>query len=277
MGDFCVTRTEPRYWGSWKGRVIRAVVVDNAKTWNEIHGLTGLSSKSLNRALYEMFELGVLEKKADGTYRVSHDIYAEYKDFFGELAESGKSVRTLAQTKFSEDMQESLVKWIHQWKELKELSFSLKPQHFFLEGRHLDDFSKELICKAKSEVLVVNPFVNNCDLSNTLREASRNGVEVRLITRPAETEKTRFRRDKEEYHGLLKEEGVKVMYNKAVHAKIVVVDRAVAVLSSMNFYSRSSAGASWEAGLISLDKTVVESVVDSILGLLEKPESKELL
>jgi hypothetical protein len=45
----------------------------------------------------------------------------------------------------------------------------------------------------------------------------------------------------------------------------------------MNFYSGSSGGASWEAGLVSMEKTVVESIVDSILGLLEKPESKELL
>lgn len=277
MGDSCVARIEPRYWGSWKGRVIRAIAIDNAKTWDEIHGLTGLSSRSLNRALSEMFELGVLEKKADGTYWVSHDVYTEYKDFFDELAESEEPSKTVTQVKFSEDTQMDLVRWIHQWKELRELSISLEPQHFFLEGRHLDDLSKELICKAKSEVLVVNPFVDSCDLSNTMREASKSGVEVRLITRPAVTEKARFRQGKDKYHRLLKDEGVKVIYNTAVHAKIVVVDRAVAVLSSMNFYSGSSAGTSWEAGFISIDKTVVESVVDSILGLLEKPESKEVL
>lgn len=270
-------RAEPRYWGSWKGRVIRAIAIDGARTWDEIHGLTGLSSWSLNRALHEMFELGVLEKKADGSYRVSRDVYEEYKDFFDELAEAEKPMKPVTQARFSQDLQKSLVKWIHQWKELKGLGISLKPQHFFLEGRHLDDLSKELICKAKSEVLVVNPFVDNCDLSNTMREAKQNGVEVKLITRPVEIEKTRFGQDKEKYHGLLKDEGVKVIYNKAVHAKIVVVDRAAAILSSMNFYGGSSAGASWEAGLISIDKIVVESVVDSILGLLERPESKEFL
>ncbi len=50
----------------------------------------------------------------------------------------------------------------------------------------------------------------------------------------------------------------------------------MAIISSMNFYSGSSGGASWEAGLISVEETVVESIVNSILELLEKPESKEM-
>ena len=47
----------------------------------------------------------------------------------------------------------------------------MESKHFFLEGRHLDDISKELVSHAESEVLAVNPFVENCDLSNTLRQA----------------------------------------------------------------------------------------------------------
>jgi len=101
-------------------------------------------------------------------------------------------------------------------------------------------------------------------------------IKVRLMTRRPDTSRKSFRRDKREYHRFLQEDGVSVTYNKAVHAKIVVVDRAVAIISSMNFYSGSSAGASWEAGLISVEETVVESMVNSILELLEKPESKEM-
>ena len=76
---------------------------------------------------------------------------------------------------------------------------------------------------------------------------------------------------------MLKGDGVKVTYNKAVYAKLITVDCVVAILSSMNFYSSSSGGASWEAGLVSIEKTVVKSIADSILGLLEKPESKEFI
>jgi hypothetical protein len=272
-----MTTMEPRFWGSWKGRVVKAITVNDARTWDEIRDLTGLSPMSLNRALYELFELGVLEKMSSGTYKVGHDIGKEYKSFFERNEEPGESLKAPAKMKFSEEKQKELVDWIAQWGELKDLTFPLEPKHFFLEGRYLDDLSKELICRAKSEALVVNPFVNKCDLSDTLREASKNGVEVKLITRPPDIERVQFQQDKEEYHGLLKGDGVKVTYNKAVHAKLITVDRAVAILSSMNFYSGSSGGASWEAGLVSIEKTVVESIADSILGLLEKPESKEFV
>jgi len=270
---------EPKYWGSWKGRVIKAIVLDGARAWNDIRDLTGLSPSSLNVALSEMFDAGILKKKTDGTYRVSPQIYKEYAEFF-ERVTSIESVteRTdqKAPVKFSEEKQKDLVNWIEQWRSVKKLDFSLEHKHFFLVGRHLDDISKELISNAKSEVLVVNPFVNRCDLSDTLRRGSTNGIKVCLITRPPDTGKEHFQRDKEEYHSLLKEGGVSVTYNKVIHAKLVVVDRAVAIISSMNFYSGSSGGASWEAGLISVDEKVVESIVDSILELLEKPESIHL-
>lgn len=275
------TREEPRYWGSWKGRVIKAIVLDGARTWEDIRDLTGLSVKSLKRALFEMYDMGILEKRIGGVYRVSREIYKEYRDFFEKQGISEESVtRETDQkvpVKFSKEEQKDLVRWIDQWREVKKLDFSLELKHFFLEGRHLDDISKELICHAKSEVLVVNPYVDKCDLSDTLRKASKDGIKVRLVTRRPGTSKEPFRQDKREYHRFLKEDGVNVVYNKGVHSKIVVVDRAVAIISSMNFYSRSSGGASWEAGLISVEETVVESIVNSILELLEKPESKEML
>lgn len=252
-------------------------MLDGAKTWNDIRDLTGLSSKSLNLALFEMFDLGILEKGQSGLYRVSREIYKEYKKFFERQAKSvvGAPDQKIP-VKFSEEKQKEVVGWINQWRKVKKLDFSLELKHFFLEGRHLDDISKELICNAKSEVLVVNPFVDKCDLSDTLRETSRRGIDVRLITRPLDTKKERFHRNKQEYHRFLKEDGVSLTYNKVVHAKIVVVDRAVAIISSMNFQPYSSSGASWEAGLISVEETIVETIVNSILELLEKPESMEM-
>jgi hypothetical protein len=50
-----------------------------------------------------------------------------------------------------------------------------------------------------------------------------------------------------------------------LNAKIISDDRTVTIISSMNFYSGSSAGVSWEAGLVSTDPKVVKSTVNSIL------------
>ena len=49
------------YLGTWKGRVIKAVAVDGAKTWDEIREKTGLNPKSLNIVLRELFNAKAIE------------------------------------------------------------------------------------------------------------------------------------------------------------------------------------------------------------------------
>lgn len=268
---------EPKYWRSWKGRIAAAIAQHGEQAWNELLEKTGLTAATLNRVLAEMFDDKTIQKTGSGKYRIIPELYKQYKSFLenqkGEKPVSKKPQPTYS---FAETRKTELANWIDQWKAVKKLGFSLDSKHFFLEGRHLDDISKDLICRAKSEVLVVNPYVSDCDLSDTLRNASKSGKKVRLVTRPPEDEKDEHRKKKTEYHTSLKKEGVSLTYNRRTHAKLIVVDRAVAVVSSMNFYSGSSGGESWEAGLITMEDTVVESIVDSILNLLERPESKEV-
>ncbi len=262
---------EPRYWGSWKGRVIRAIAIDRAQTWPEIRDLTGLSPKSLNRVLAEMFDAEVLEKGREGEYWVSKELYKQYVDFFAQQESEVKS----APIRISEDEQKDLISRIDEWKEFKGLDFSLKPEHFFLQGNNLYDLSIDLIQKAKKEVLVANPFVDQCDLSDKLREVTTPGKDVILITRRPDDKSEEYRKRKEKYHSTLKKNGVRISYNKRVHAKLIVLDRAVAIVSSMNLNSSSTGESSWEAGLVTKEDSVVEAVRDSILNLREKPESEK--
>jgi phosphatidylserine/phosphatidylglycerophosphate/cardiolipin synthase-like enzyme len=133
-----------------------------------------------------------------------------------------------------------------------------------LEGRHLDDFSKELISHAKSEVLIVNPFIQDCDLSNTLIDARKQGIYVQIVTRTPRDKNPEYLKNKQDYLSKLEKEGISVVCNEKVHAKLIVTDHAVAIVSSMNFYPDSSAGVSWEAGLVSTDTKVVDSTVRAI-------------
>lgn len=178
----------------------------------------------------------------------------------------------------SEEKKEDLVSWIEKWRKFRGLHFSMENKHFYLEGRHLDDISEGLVSSAKREILAVNPFVENCHLSNSLSEASKRNIDVRLITRSPESEKAPWLRErKQEYYEILRRDGVMVAYNNIVHAKLIVVDGTVAVISSMNFNSRSSGGATWEAGIVSTEQTVVESVANSVRRLLKNLESVELV
>jgi phosphatidylserine/phosphatidylglycerophosphate/cardiolipin synthase-like enzyme len=64
-------------------------------------------------------------------------------------------------------------------------------------------------------------------------------------------------------------------YINQIHSKIIVIDRQIAIISSMNLYSGSTGGATFEAGIVTFDKTVVDSAARYIGELLEKPESSD--
>lgn len=258
---------------SWQGLVIRAIVQSGRPlTWREIQEATGLGKKSLNRALFELISSEDIYKiesntNAESKYNISDERFQIYSELYNPKTE--------------------LVKWIAQWKEIRNLDFSIEHEHFFLERRHLDDFSKELISHAKFDVLIANPYIQDCDLSNTLIEASKNGINVQIITRPPEDKHPEYLKKKQEYHSKLKQEGISLFYDAKVHAKLIVVDSTIAAVSSMNFYADSSAGVSWEAGLVSTNQKVVNSIANAFSKVLantskvsEKadiPQSSEIL
>jgi phosphatidylserine/phosphatidylglycerophosphate/cardiolipin synthase-like enzyme len=260
---------EPRYWGSWKGRVVKAIAIDRIQSWIEIKEATGLSKAALNRVLKELYDVDAIYQNPKGTYWVEKDLYDQYSDYFKSQPEP-KAEKV---PKFEERNQENLVRYIDEWKGLKKLDIDLRNRHFFLAERFLDELSKDLITESKSEVLIVNPYVEKCALSDTMREAAGK-VDVTLLTRPPQMDREEYQERKREYHGHLKQDGVRVVYNKDVHAKITIVDRAVAVVSSMNFNPRSSGGASWEVGVVTIDKAVVDGILDAVWKVLDKPESK---
>ena len=257
---------------SWQGLVIRAIVQSGRPlTWREIQEATGLDKKSLNRALFELISSEDIYKiesntNAESKYNISDERLQIYSELYNPKTE--------------------LVKWIAQWKEIRNLDFSIEHEHFFLERRHLDDFSKELISHAKFDVLIANPYIQDCDLSNTLIEASKNGINVQIITRPPEDKHPEYLKKKQEYHSKLKQEGISLFYDAKVHAKLIVVDSTIAAVSPMNFYADSSAGVSWEAGLVSTNQKVVNSIANAfskvlantskVSGKADIPQSSEI-
>lgn len=238
------------HFGTHKGDVLKATIQQGRPVrWRELQKATNLNEKDLNYALFELIDAGDMQKKGS-KYVITDKLKTNYQQFLaGRRAE------------FSS--------WITQWKKVRNLSFPLEHDHFFLEGRHLDDFSKELISHAKSEVLVVNPFIQNCDLSNTLRDVQKRGINVQIITRPPHDRYPDNLKQKQDYHASLQQDGISVLYEKKVHAKLLMVDQAVAVVSSMNFYPESSAGVSWEAGLVSTNPDIIESIMESVLVKFE--------
>ncbi len=258
---------EPIHWRSWNGRIIRAIAVDGARTWDEIRNQTGLSDKSMKRVFLELFSKKVLKKieSDDPTiYRVTSETYRAYRDYFDQIDED-----TIPEVvEITPENQKNLVSVIAKWRGWKELSFSMTKDHFFLTGANLVDLTNELVKRASREVLVVNPFVEPCTPSDVLKEAAVK-KKITLVLRPPADRLEKYRLKKEGYIQTLEDAGIKVVRNRRVHAKMIVLDRAVAIVSSINLNKSSTSGSSWEAGLITNDDEAVEDIVNSILQLVE--------
>ncbi len=271
---------EPPFYGSWKGRVLEAIAVENIRDWKGILEYTQLLPENLNKAISELYQLEVIERQDDGLYWIKDIVlYRQYRlyfetandDYKAPLIQHQESKEKILEKALPKD--ENLADFVAKWRTFKNLSFSLDARHFFLEGTYLDDLSKDLIRRAKKEVLLVNPYLELCNLSNTLIDAAEAKARVLVITRnPSDNKRDKLENieEKQKYHETLKDKGITINYDPRIHAKLLVVDAQIAVISSMNYYSWSSGGSSWEAGMISVDGAIVNSVHKTIHELLKK-------
>lgn len=259
-----MSEKKPLYYGTWKGRVMEAIIQDGAKTWNEIAEITGLFPQTLNMILKELFNAEAITKNDKGEYRVAYDIYKQYKDFYEKKPETSKAPDKV---KVAKEDKDSLKRWIQQWGDFKKLELNLEDKHFFLSEGDLDGFCQDVVKNAKREIIVVNPYVNRCTLSELLKQRVKEGVKVEIIMRPS-TNSDKV--DGKLYVAELKKVGVTIIEHPTVHAKVLVVDRAVSIVSSMNLIPQSTGGQSWEAGIVSISEKTIERTLDAVLEFKER-------
>ncbi len=251
-----------------------------------------MESEELNLALYELFQVDVLSKRGEGYWIDDYEIYTAYVEYYSQPQDPSVSGGT-DRVDISPENREKLKYFLAYCKEnrhisrkqamqpvlacaLNSMDFQNCSEHFFLEGDSLDRLSKDVIDFCEKRVVVINPFVDKCGLSDKLREACSSGREVLLVTRSPGLDKAgRARDQKWAYHRVLEQSGVQMFYNDYVHAKLMVVDDLVAFVSSMNFISSSSGGRAWEAGLVTWQEGIVDSVATSIKNIISDTETRQ--
>jgi phosphatidylserine/phosphatidylglycerophosphate/cardiolipin synthase-like enzyme len=72
----------------------------------------------------------------------------------------------------------------------------------------------------------------------------------------------------------LKKSKVELYYNESVHAKMFILDDQVLSSSSMNLYTESTAGKSWESGIVSIDPYNVSLARESFDNILNAQGTK---
>jgi len=74
----------PRYWGTPKGQVIRAIAEKRALQYDELLSETGLEPSQLDTAIEELMDDGVLDMKDWDQHWVDNDLWHEYRAHLGD-------------------------------------------------------------------------------------------------------------------------------------------------------------------------------------------------
>ena len=278
----------PRYWDSKKGKVLNAIFKSKNRTWNEIKEATKFSEKELRGILKELFDVDALSKKGASYWIEDYDLWCEYRDYQETSLESLKKQELRTQLNalkvkwnpIIEYLKEhhpgkSIISNILSWTMTQDISFNPQSEHFFIEGDRLDQISKIAIDQAHEGAVVVNPFVDQCSLSDKLKNACMTGKKITLITRsPASEGYSKVRKQRKAYHEALDQSGVNLFYNDRIHSKILMLDRKCGIVSSMNFKSESSSGKNHEAGLVTWQTNTIQSLNDYVDKLRTDFETK---
>lgn len=271
----------PRYWNSWEGKIVEALIRKNGPIgWEQLSIEAELDKYPLNSALSNLFKDKIIHKDSYGNYQIVDDeVKQEWQIHLGIKSSKELKVNSPEEQKPAKNIQQSIAEqqinlenWLIMWKTIKHIEFSLENKHFFLDGMHTDEFTKDMIKFSEISVLIANPFIENCYLTEAILEAREKQVEVKIVTRPPQNDE--YSAKKTECHSNLIKSGTLIKYNSQIHSKIVIIDNLITIVSSMNFYSGSSGGASLEAGMVSIDHKVAKSATEYILKLFERPESK---
>jgi len=283
---------KPRYWDTKKGQVLKAIVISEGRTWNEIQRITGYTEKEINQALTELFTQDDISKSGSSYWIEDYDLFCKYRDYIQGNNDSQNATKEEQEAKKIDAIKTKLkevIEYIRKnhfenmiigkiiwWSLGSKIEYKHDSEHFFVEGDLLDRLCKDVIDSSTNKVVVVNPFVDRCSLSDKLKDASVKGRPVFLITRsPLSENSVRVRASRKEYHKALHQNGVNILYNNRIHSKIIVADDVLGIVSSMNFKSESSSGQNLEAGLVTWQKETIGSLNAYITKLMNEYESTQ--
>ena len=270
------------FLGTVEGKIIQAIAVENLRQWGEIRDYLGFSNDQMKPYIKSLEQQKILED-APGGFKVEYELWLKYKAHFGEEWAKEKLVE-LAEEKKREEQYQNLIlerqkqreqnylkERMYEWIKFKNIEMGNNSAHIFLKGDLLDALLRDLIPRTKNEIIIVNPYVEQCAFSDSLIKASERGVKVILLTqKPNSNWSGKRTRDKEYYHKRLNESSIEIHYDNSVHAKLFILDKQILSVSSMNLYSESVAGKLWEAGIVTIEPTNIQRAINAFNDLINQ-------
>ena len=72
--------SEPRYWGTKQGKIVKAIAVDSIQSWKGLQSATQFTEKELNYHLFLLFQDGML-KKNENQYYLIPSLEVDYQHY----------------------------------------------------------------------------------------------------------------------------------------------------------------------------------------------------
>lgn len=168
--------TQIKYLNTIKGKIIKAISVDQKYDWSEIRDLLGFTNDQLRPYIKELKAEGVLEENFS-EFRVEYNLWLTYKAHFGDewakkklrQIEEGTEWKQVILRRIAEEKkrESSLKARVKEWIKFKKIGLPENSSHIFLRWDQLDSLLRDLIPLTKKDIIVVNPFVEKsglCDL-----------------------------------------------------------------------------------------------------------------
>jgi hypothetical protein len=118
---------------------------------------------------------------------------------------------------------------------------------------------KQLIPKAKKEIIIVSPWIKGNVLQDILSEI-KSGIQIKAVIRTSETDDLLITDQK--VFEILKDKNGELYGNKRIHAKFVIIDEDTAVISSSNITNAGlfSEEGNLEGGVLVSDKEEISKL-----------------
>lgn len=122
------------------------------------------------------------------------------------------------------------------------------------------EISREL-SKAQQEVLICSPWITYIvdELSSFRKIKNKKKINIKIITRLIKEDIEKGVTDLDKFRVLRDAFGAEIRYNNDLHAKMVIVDNSVAIISSANL-TKKGLSVNYEAGICLRDKNRVNKV-----------------
>lgn len=122
------------------------------------------------------------------------------------------------------------------------------------------EISREL-SKAQQEVLICSPWITYIvdELSSFRKKEGKKKINIKIITRLIKEDIEKGVTDLDKFRVLKDAFGAEIRYNNNLHAKMVVVDNSVVIISSANL-TKKGLSVNYEAGICLKDKNMVDKV-----------------